>query len=631
MFAVVLVAVLLIAVFSGLYFSGILLSPFAASPVQFNSAGSTHSYTIDTLSSAPVTILQGGTGQTGATSFTWPIAYLSGSFALTSPPVCFFSLCATNNLGSWLVTLGDNGNGCYAQGSASPVCQTSSYSLSGSLSSPTFLSQSNNPQLWSNEASSINSQNPYSFTVNYTSTANAPKPCTATGTILSTTNQCVVTLYIYRYYVTLDLHTNNAQSISISCYSTCVTPGNYQSSFQSGVQNVLSSVINPSSKLVSTPATPTQISLQLGIPQSAIQNNLQSYGIIGAWTANPSGVSSCNSVGDLCQNSFCGSSTLSAGTGSCQIAQSNIHTALGIWKDPGMTQGAVPVISPQVNVAGYTASQLAQAAFNLSSTVYTQIGITSFGAGFTMSPSCSVTSYATCFQTGNPDATVTILYDIVGAQSSFYSYPSPPGNLGTNSGTLSGQVVDGSLFWHPGVPGAQVCFIGAPGCAPVNTNGNFQLSNVAAGTYTVQVTAPGYFSSSALQAVINTGTNTNMGQISLAELNPWYNGNWCPLQGFGITSICIPWIFVFLGVGAIVALGVAALYIYSPGSKVKLLTNVQRANRLTPNNPLSRAGRGFVSRRIAVLLGEGYRGKQAQAIAFNEARQAGYHVPPKPE
>lgn len=562
----ILIAVIGIAVFTGLLFSGVLLSPFAATPVQFNSTGSTHSYTIETLSSPPTVISQSGTGQTGTTSFSWPIANVAGTFSLQSPPICFFNQCATNQLGSWLVTLGD-GNGCYAQGSASSVCQSSSYTLSGTLSSPTFLSQANNVALWSNEGPALNNQNPYSFTVNYTSSVKAPSPCTAIGTVLSSSNQCVVTLYIYRYYVTLDLHTNNANGISISCYSSCVTPGNYQSSFQSGVQGLLSSVINPNSKLINTPSNPTTISLQLGIPQSALQNNLQSYGIIDAWTANPAGTANCSNVGDLCENQYCGTSS----TGSCTIAQSNTHTSLGIWKDPQLTQGALPVLSPQINTQAYTASQLANAAYNLSSTVYTQIQLTNFGAGFTMSPNCSTTTYATCFQTGDPDATLTILYDIVGAKSTFYQYPSPPAQVGTNSGNLIGQVVDGSLFWHPGVPGAVACFVGAPGCAAVDSNGNFNFQNIQAGTYSVQITAPGFFSTSQLLATVNSGGTTNLGQISLSPLNPWYNGNYCPFQSFGITSFCIPWILIFAGIGAIVVIAVVAVYINSPGPKANRL------------------------------------------------------------
>ena len=238
-----------------------------------------------------------------------------------------------------------------------------------------------------------------------------------------------------------------------------------------------------------------------------------------------------------------------------------------------------------------------------------------------MASNCSQSNLSGCIQTGNPDATLTIMYDIVGAKSSFYQYPSPPAQVGTNSGNLIGQVVDGSLFWHPGVPGAVACLVGTAGCASVDSNGNFQFQNIQAGPYTVQVTAPGYVSSSQLLATVNSGGTTNMGQISLAESNPWYNGNVC-IQNFGLPQVCIPWTLIFLAVGAIIVIAAIAIFVNSPGPKAKLLT---------PTNPLSKTAQGFVSRRIAGLLREGYRGKQAQAIAFNEARSRGYHVPPAPK
>lgn len=45
---------------------------------------------------------------------------------------------------------------------------------------------------------------------------------------------------------------------------------------------------------------------------------------------------------------------------------------------------------------------------------------------------------------------------------------------------------------------------------------------------------------------------------------------------------------------------------------------------------LSPEARGFVARKIAANLSEGYDPKQAQAIAFSQARKQGYKIPPPP-
>jgi len=45
---------------------------------------------------------------------------------------------------------------------------------------------------------------------------------------------------------------------------------------------------------------------------------------------------------------------------------------------------------------------------------------------------------------------------------------------------------------------------------------------------------------------------------------------------------------------------------------------------------VSEKARGFIARKIARNIDEGKSAKEAQAIAFSQARQEGYNVPPPP-
>jgi hypothetical protein len=139
-----------------------------------------------------------------------------------------------------------------------------------------------------------------------------------------------------------------------------------------------------------------------------------------------------------------------------------------------------------------------------------------------------------------------------------------------------------------------------------------------------------------LSVSVGTGSTFHEGQIALAEQNAWYAGQYCPVQPQylpgtntqvpGTFAVCIPWILVFTLIGAgVLAIAVIA-FVYSPGSKIDTAAKIAR--RLTPTNPLGIEGRAFVSRRIASEIRRGHEPQMAQAIAFREARERGFHVPP---
>ncbi len=614
----VLVLLLLGFVLSVGFYAGLVrISPFGAAYVQYNAAGSQHTLKVEQLLGGLTTSTITGSAGVGSTSLSWPIANAAGLWTITKPY-------GAGDLGTWLVKLpSDQPSSCYAGATGSSTCLGGSYVLTSSLSQATFLSQSNNAALWNNEQGSLGGKNPFIYSVNYTSTVSAPQACTS-GTPASTTNVCVVQWYIYRFYVVVNLQTAGA-TLSVSCYTTCESVSSlfgflsneeqYRTAFQSGMQSLLSSTINPAAHL----STPTQISLQLNVPALAVQSNLDWYGIIMATTANPAGSGGGTQVGSL----------LTTGCGApaaCSIVQSNVHTALGLWKDPSLSQPALPNFTPNLNLAGYTADQLAQLIpSNVSPTVYTKFDISDFGAGFTMAPDCFITSYPTCFQVTNPQATLTVLYDVIGSKSTFYTIPTPPAQTGTNAGNIDGQVVDGSLFWKPGVSGAAVCFTDIQGCVTGNGNGNFEFTNIAAGTHRIRVTAPGFFASPEITVDVGTGTTAHAGQIAMAPQNPWYSGNWCILPPAfpGAFSICIPWLLIFSLIGAAVLAIVIIAFIYRPRTGV--------VERLIPTNPVTPKGRIFISRRISREIRRGHPPKQAQAIAFSAARRRGFHVPPPPK
>jgi len=425
----------------------------------------------------------------------------------------------------------------------------------------------------------------------------------------------------------------------VSCITTCQAYSNlfgltnkaqYDAAFQSAFQTVYSQ-INQAAHL----STPTTLSLQLNLPPlPGGQSNLDVAGILAAWTATPcTGGSATPAGGGTGNGDLCTTNTGSPAGAS--IVQSAVHTPLSLFSDAAMTQKYLPNCLTNLNTPGYTAAQLASACTtSISSTAYARIDISDFGAGFSQPgpgtfSNCGISSFSSCWTVTPPEAVLTILLDVLTSNHVFQQYPTPPPTTGTNAGGFDGQVVDGSFPWHPGVSGASICLTDISGCVGANAGGYFNMSNVAGGQHTVQITAPGFFASVPITISVSTGSVYHVGQISLAPQNPWYTGNWCiiPPAYPGAFQLCIPWIIVFTVVGAAVLLGAVVAYVYSRPADAA----TKIARRLTPSNPLSPSARGFVSRRIAQEINAGVPPKEAQARAFSEARQRGYHVPPKPK
>lgn len=604
-----LIAVLVIGFvsFTFIYF-GPALCISCPTTVQYNGTGSTHTLKTTTLTSVASQTLTGG-------GPSWPIGSAATTFTIKNPPFADF--------GTWIVTLPAD----------SSVGAGSSYVFTSSYSGTAFLNAGNNAGLWTAEGPSMGNVNPDVFNNTYTSTVGAPSACNAA----STTNVCKVTWYLNRYYFTVDMKTAGA-GLYVACQTTCQSyssffgisnKGVYDTAFQSAFQSVYG-VMNGAAHL----STGTTLSLQLNLPPlPGGQSNLDVAGIIAAWTATPCTAGSATPLGggtgsnDLCVTS-------SGSPAGANLVQSAIHTPLSLYVDPGLTQRYLPNCLTYLNAPSYTAGQLAGAcSSSIASSVYTKIDISDFGAGFSQPGSntfsnCGISSFSSCWTATTPEAVLTVLLDVLTSYHVYQQYPTPAPQTGTSAGSFDGQVIDGSLFWRPGVTGTSICLTDISGCVTGDGAGNFVMPNVPAGQHTYQVSAPGFFTTGLLTISVSTGQVTHLGQIALAEQNPWYNGCWqivAPAYP-GAFQICIPWILIFTGIGGLVLLGVVIFMIYSPGSKVDAAARI--AQRLTPTNPLSPRAQRFVSGRIAREIRKGTPQSKAQAIAFSEARKRGFHVPP---
>ncbi len=74
------------------------------------------------------------------------------------------------------------------------------------------------------------------------------------------------------------------------------------------------------------------------------------------------------------------------------------------------------------------------------------------------------------------------------------------------TGTVSGRVTNAAN--SQGIPGAQVCVLSSSQCATANSQGNYSIANVPAGSQTVRATATGYASGQQNVTVIAGGTVT---------------------------------------------------------------------------------------------------------------------------
>lgn len=530
--------------------------------VGFNPNASKHTFNVQTLSSGLSTsTIPAVAPGTAYGSVSWPIANSAATFTVSGP-------WPYGQIGSWLLLMpSTDPPSCYNGGTASPSCYSSSYVFAASTSSPAVINNGNNPALYSAESSYLPS-NPYTFTSNYTSTNGAAAGCSGANVVLSTVTQCTVRWTITRYYFTVNMQTQGA-TISINCTpgSTCASScsifncgfasnANYVTAFQSGVTGALNSAINPDAALVA----PTQLDFQLNLPANlAGQSNLDSAGVIAAWTlpACQGAGQSGTPVGDLCETN-CGG--VSGGYGLCSITEANPNTALSLYSDAAQSNLYGVNFGAQTNVNGYTAAQLA--ALKIYPSVYTGIHINNFGAQYQMNSGCFVNNYAGCFAVSSPQATLTVGFDVLTTTHTITTYPVPAPFTGTNAGGIDGQVVDGSLFWHPGVAGASLCFTDITGCAAVNGNGVFNFTNIAAGTHTVQITAPGFFPQT-FTVNVGTGIIAHQGQVAIAESNPWYLAQLCfasplqnPLNPAG-NQFCIPYVVIGATFATVTILGVA--------------------------------------------------------------------------
>lgn len=380
--------------------------------------------------------------------------------------------------------------------------------------------------------------NPYPIKLTYTSWKIVTN---STGTWNATTT-VTRTLYVGRYLFTVNLSApagNGASGLfTITCGesgfilpSGCTndTPG---SDLNAGFSAMLPD-LNNIAKLSNS-----KIALQVNVPASWIQTNLDWYGGYGAWIGFGTSL-----LGD-CATSGC----------STGLAD---HAALGIYSDPALTQGAFPVASAYQSVNSYTAAQICSIigspAYCGSSTVgsggpcsaglpctfYVPLNIQSFGDTFAVGQTCSGTQLAACFTTGGAVFNVPIIVDIIGSAvpafvTSYVVVTNPNGNTG-----VSGKVYDGASFLC-GIglcgPLAGVTVSDGPpcnsqGCSTLETttapDGSYSLTGLNPQTgHQIYFTRPGY------QTGVISGVTVAQGQtVPLPSVTL--------LPGVGTGSLCL--------------------------------------------------------------------------------------------
>jgi len=324
--------------------------------------------------------------------------------------------------------------------------------------------------------------------------------------------------------------------------------------------------------------TSTQISFALSVNQfvpafsgdcvTGIANSCW-WGIAGAWIGGQ-GIQTAG-----CSGTYCGPSN---------IVQQE-HAQLALYQDPGLTTPAPVSAGVILDISHTTNQTVAQVTeSSVYPTIYTAINTANLGVHYTYSgdANCDANHSNNCINSPAPFViNLPLIYDVLGSETSyFYQYPAIPPSGGSNSGSITGTVVDSSnknLFTGQFAPIAGACIgVGGP-CSgyagqiqsQTDQNGKYTLSNLAAGTYAIYANAGGYY------PVIITGVQVNIGAVTQVpiSMSPTVPpGQLClippipnpvPYQPPLFGGFCLPtWIVV--SVFAISGLGLAAIIVASP-------------------------------------------------------------------
>lgn len=468
---------------------------------------------------------------------------------------------------------------------------TYSYGVSGSISGYAQLYQGASAcsqAVFAPDCASVNANlDPSCGCYRITQTFKGAPVVNSTGTYVPLT---IATWYVYREILSVHLQTD--PSISVTCllylgscttsqYAVCLwllgCYGDRDSALRAGIGNALN-IINANAQL-----TGTKIALQLNIPAGFINANTNKYWIAGAWVGG---------AGPISSTATCGPPA------TCKIVQTS-HSSLGIYSDPSLVTGITPVFSQFPNISQYNSTQLANLLPATSApTVYTSFDIASFGAGFTLNPTCSVTNLQTtnCFTTSSVSIDVPIVYDILGSYTTFGVQYTPPVPTGKTTADVYIQVVDGSSILCNKLPGlysscapiagASVNLGGPPSttgcstCVSTDSTGTAAYTGLAApATYVFYVSFAGY-SPGSVSVGVTVGSIT---RVQLA-INPAAGaGNICilpaipnpvPGQAPVFPGLCQPWWLIILELGLVGAIVIVAIVVLAAPARAPALAPV---------------------------------------------------------
>ena len=219
-----------------------------------------------------------------------------------------------------------------------------------------------------------------------------------------------------------------------------------------------------------------------------------------------------------CSGTYCGPSN---------IVQQE-HTQLALYQDPGLTTAAPVSAGVILDISHTTNQTIAQVTENsVYPTIYTAINTANLGVHYTYDDAnCDANHSNKCIISPVPFViNLPLIYDVLGSETSyFYQYPAIPPSGGSNSGSITGTVVDSSnknLFTGQFAPIAGACIgVGGP-CSgyagqiqsQTDQDGKYTLSNLAAGTYAIYANAGGYY------PVIITGVQVSIGAITQVPIS----------------------------------------------------------------------------------------------------------------
>ncbi|TMI25511.1 carboxypeptidase-like regulatory domain-containing protein [Candidatus Bathyarchaeota archaeon] len=528
-----LVTVLVLTIFAGARVLGT-MTPSAA--IIFNPQGSHFSFSANILNGQAFTRTLGPSDtdspsySVSATRIFTAIGMADTEFTVTGAPlICgILSLCHATYVVKLPRDLPDSN--CTYQVSSNPgaCAPTGAYGvtigLGGSGFTPVNASSGEAQGFPKNPDGSI--INPYPIAQTFKSVTTLTNS-SGTWTMNATKT---VTWYVGRYLFTVTLNSPGSSAVGVSCVSSLsnsCNPYDYCTSIDDCSTQLRSAlgakvgIINSVSLLSNS-----RLSVQINIPATWINTNLDWFGIYGAWA----GLRQGQGLGGSCTASSCNSGL-------------SDHGVFGIYKDPGLTQGAFSTFAEYEPISNYTADQLSRIVpGSLSSKVYVPVSIASFGTTFSVSgAACMIVTLSSCFaSTSDAVMIIPVIFDVIGTKSVFQVSYVPVNPVTSGGGTVSGKVLDGGdvgCFFGTCGPLRGVSVTDGPPCnsvacaqaaATTGMDGVFSITGLTAGSHLLYFSAVGY--NPAQQSVsVSQGETSSVGTVLMS-----------PTQGTGTVCLIPP-------------------------------------------------------------------------------------------